>query len=175
MSTVIQFPTQQRQHATAAESSKIMKQALHTKFPATKFTVRLSRGTGYGDCSVSWTDGPSDRLVSAVVAPFEGQTFDGMTDMRESTRATLPDGRESGLRLILTSRHVSIDLARKAATQVAKFYGLPMPEVKPASPGSPYWTVSPDNTWPRADIHEYWSTLIHRAACDRSTFAMEGR
>jgi len=181
MTTVLQFPVaraagadpaprpQPPERATAPESARILKQALQRAFPATKFSVRLGRGTGYGDCDVSWTDGPTTKAVEPITLPFEGQTFDGMTDMREYTRATLPDGRQSGLKLILTQRHVSVTLARKAAAQVARFYGLEVPKIT-ETPGG-YWQVENDSRFVRDDVREYWGTLIHRAASDRTMYA----
>src|SRR5690348_4677246 len=122
MTAVLQFPTpaatQPREYASAPESAKLLKQALRRAFPAVKFSVTLDRGTAYGCANVGWTDGPTTRLVDAVVAPFSGEGFDGMTDSSYHIRATLSDGRQSGLRLISTSRRVSPALARKAAAQV---------------------------------------------------------
>jgi hypothetical protein len=169
MATTLQFPVRDR--ATPAESAKILKQALQKRFPAVRFSVRLGRGTGYGDCDVSWTDGPTVALVEPITWPFEGQTFDGMTDMREYTRAILPDGRQSGLKLILTQRNVSPALARKAAAQVAAYYGIPEPVITEYETG--YWRVENDSVQ-IAGTHEYWGTLIHRAASDASRYRREG-
>jgi conjugative element/phage-associated large polyvalent protein len=165
---VLQFPTPQVEYATPAESAKLLKQALRARFPACEFSVRCSRGTGYGDCSVSWRDGPSVRLVEQVIASFEGESFDGMTDMRESRHVLLADGRRTGLRLINHQRTISPALARKAAAQVAAFYGLPLPTITEEN-GS--WQVDGDTQWVRSDIREYWSTLIYRAASNASQYA----
>lgn len=120
---------------------------------------------------MSWTDGPTTRRVDAVVAPFSGEGFDGMTDSSYHIKALLPDGRQSGLRLISTSRHISPTLARKAAEQVAVFYGLPLPAITETEGG--YWRVENDSRFVREDIREFWSSLIHQAAGDRSRFASE--
>jgi len=169
MTTAIQFPARARERATPKESARILKQVLSARFPTVRFSVRIGRGTGYGDCDVSWTDGPTTALIEPLTWPFEGQTFDGMTDMRESTHATLPDGRQSGLKLILTQRTISPALARKAAAQVAAFYGLPEPVITEYQPG--YWQVERD-TVQIAGTQEYWGTLIHRAASDASRYRL---
>ena len=167
MTAVLQFPNAPR--ADAAESAKLLKQALAQRFPSTRFSVRLSRGTAYGNCHVSWTDGPTVKVVDAVAAPFEGAGFDGMTDSTIYYKAYLPDGRRSGLRMILTERKISPALARKCAAQVADYYGLPLPEITEDNAG--YWQVKHDGGWVREDIREYWSTLIYQAAGDHSRYA----
>lgn len=165
MTTTLRFPTVE---ASTADSAKLLKQTLSRAFPAARFSVRLSRGTGYGNCHISWTDGPTVRLVDQVAAQFEGASFDGMTDSMNYRRVLMPDGREPGLNLILTERRTSPALARRAAAQVAAFYGLELPTITETAGG--YWQVENDNRWVRDDIREYWSTLIHRAASDASAF-----
>lgn len=170
MTATLQFPARVR--ATPAESAKLLKQALHRRFPATAFSVRLSRGTGYGNCHISWTDGPTVALVDAVASPFEGQGFDGSTDSSYSITTWLPDGRSSGLRLINTSREISYTLACKAAAQVAAYFGVALPTITLLDEKCQYWRVENDNsTVPAFD--EYWSTMIYRAASDASRYRSE--
>ncbi len=45
-----------------------LKQLLKTRFPATKFSVRAGRGTSRSWTHVSWTDGPTERLVEDMLA-----------------------------------------------------------------------------------------------------------
>lgn len=160
-------------YASAPESAKALKHALQQKFPAVKFSVRLSRGTGYGMCHVSWTDGPSMRLVDEVVHRFEGEGFDGMTDSTYQKDGRLPDGRESGLRLINTSRNISAGFARKLAAQVAKFYGVSEPAIVAHPDTQRGWWLESDGLV--ADTREFWSTLIFRASSDRTQFAASAR
>lgn len=96
-------------YAAPAETSKLLKRELAKRFPATRFSVRLSRGTGWGNCHVSWTDGPTVKLVREVTRPFEGEGFDGSTDSTYHIDAKLSDGRQSGLSLILEERSISPD------------------------------------------------------------------
>lgn len=169
----VRAPVPAPEWASAPESAKLLKVTLRRAFPAVKFSVTLDRGTAYGCANVSWTDGPTTRRVEAVVSPFEGEGFDGSQDLAYSIRNTLPDGRRTGLRLISCNRHVSASLARKAAAQVAAFYGVPLPVIVQRD-GSRYWEIEGgDSRFVRDDIREYWSTLIHRAASDRSQFARD--
>lgn len=152
--------------ARPAESAKIMKRELQKRFPATKFSTRLSRGTGYGNCHVSWTDGPSVKLVKEMTTPFEGRGFDGMIDCEYHINTRMPDGRESGLGLILEQRQISPQFARQIATAIARFYGIALPDIQDADGG--YYQISDTN--PNvAGTGLDWYTIIHRASSDRAS------
>ena len=69
---VLPFPTRERRVASAPESAKMLKAALHKAFPACRFSVRLSRGTGYGCAHVNWTDGPTVARVEPILRAYEG-------------------------------------------------------------------------------------------------------
>jgi hypothetical protein len=62
------------------ETLRQLKAELRREFPTTRFSIRRSRGTGYGWVSVRWTDGPKYREVEAITAGYCGGGFDGMTD-----------------------------------------------------------------------------------------------
>lgn len=72
-----------------AESSRLLKRMLTKAFPGTTFRVKLSSGTGYGNLYVMWTDGPSCTEVATITSGFEGQGFDGWTDMTYSLRTRI--------------------------------------------------------------------------------------
>jgi hypothetical protein len=165
-------PAPQPVWASAAESAKLLKAALKRRFPATRFSVTLDRGTAYGCCNVRWVDGPSERLVETVTGPFEGEGFDGSQDLAYSIRNTLPDGRRTGLRLISTGRHISPAFARTCAAQVAQYFGVEPPEIREREGGN--WDV-PNDSVHVVGTHDYWSQLVYRAACDRSRYQLEER
>ena len=142
-----------------------MKRALRKRFPSTRFRVRLSRGTGWGNCSVSWTDGPSTKLVKEITGQFEGSGFDGMTDCSYHIENPLSDGRQTGLSMIMESRHISAGFAQRLADAVADFYGVEPPQIK--ENGSEYWEIADLATV--ASTGETWYTLIHRASQDRES------
>jgi len=156
--------------ATPAESSKIMKRELQKRFQATRFSVRIGRGTAWGSCYVSWTDGPSSELVKEITTRYEGQGFDGMTDSTYYLDTMMSDGRESGLGLILEQRHISPQFARRIAQAVATFYGIDPPEIKEADGG--YWEIS-DTNGNVAGSGASWYSLIHRAAANRASIYPE--
>jgi hypothetical protein len=49
-------------------------------WPATSFSVRLEKFSGGNSIDVSWTDGPTDKQVSAYTENFQSGGFDSMTD-----------------------------------------------------------------------------------------------
>ncbi|TFC94502.1 MULTISPECIES: LPD29 domain-containing protein [Cryobacterium] len=61
-------------------TAKLVRVALKNAFPGGKFSVRMSTGTASAWMNVSWSDGPTDREVSAVTSQYEGRKFNGMTD-----------------------------------------------------------------------------------------------
>jgi hypothetical protein len=159
--------------ASAPESAKALKAALRAAFPATTFSVRLSRGTGYGMCGVTWTDGPSVKLVEAVVAPFVGEGFDGMTDGSYGIDGRLPDGHRTGLRLINTGRLLSARFVRRLVQAIAEYWGgvEVIPDVIEHAGGS--WSLTNGWSSPRPGIGQAWYDLIHRAAQDRQSVTRE--
>ena len=71
-----------------AETNRLIRKALKTKFPGVKFSV-----SGDNTCRIRWTDGPSDHDVSLAVSGFRTGGFDGSIDMAYyATSYLLPDG-----------------------------------------------------------------------------------
>lgn len=168
------------EYASAVESASALRAALKTAFPATKFSVRLDRGTAYGCADVRWTDGPTVKRVKAVIDRFEGEGFDGSTDSSIHYRVKLPDGRQSGLRIVNESRTISPELARRCIRQIAEFWGGVdyIPEVKDGYNGE-YAMVHGEDTWRlvrpdlggNGDVHRHaWAASIRRCAEDRTEF-----
>ncbi len=96
-------------HLSAPDTAKLLRKVLKREFPGVKFSLRGSRGTGYGYYSLSWTGGPSEKDVDAVVGPFEGSYFDGMQDMEVRVQTFIgygPNGEplKSGFRSVHTRR-----------------------------------------------------------------------
>lgn len=123
---IIPFPVRTAatvvERLSPADTAKQLKRELREAFPGVAFSVRLSRGTGYGYCYVSWTDGPSDREVDAITSRYETQGFDGMTDSTYSIKAEVAN---SGLRGVSTTRNQSeASKAAAAAELVAAGYAL---------------------------------------------------
>ena len=175
MGMTIQQERPRAVRASAPESAKLLKKTLRAAFPAVTFSVKLSRGTGYGYCDVSWTDGPTRQRVEAVVAPFEGSHFDGMQDLEEHVDSFMPDGRLTGLRGIHCNRQISAGFARRIAAAVAEWWGgedMRAPEI---IENGRWWSIqdAAADRAARVRTGEDWHTLIYRASCDQSSVAQE--
>lgn len=80
-------------YLSCADTAKLMRAALKDKFPGVKFSVRSHTYSGGASIDVGWTDGPTEKMVDAVVQAFAGSGFDGMTDYKYSVGSwLLPDG-----------------------------------------------------------------------------------
>ncbi len=76
----------------APQIAWLVRTALKEAFPGAKFSVTSDRYSMGSSVRVSWTNGPSTRLVAALVRRFEGKGFDGQTDSEFSRKLTL-DGQ----------------------------------------------------------------------------------
>lgn len=119
-----------------ADTAKLIRRALKAAFPGIKFRVRCARG---GATYIDWTDGPMRSEVLAVTGEFEGETFDGMQDMRIPNAAILyanADGSYSTRRylsgLLIEQRRwsdaVRDDLTAKMARMREGATGQPVDE-----------------------------------------------
>src|ERR1035437_167680 len=86
--------TTSAQHVDTAEGAALIRKALKKAFPKTQFSVRISRYSMGSSVDVRWTNGPSQRLVGAVLAPFETKHFDGIDDSTRFTSCWLTYGDE---------------------------------------------------------------------------------
>jgi hypothetical protein len=83
-------------YLSAAETAKLVRAALKRNFPSVTFSVRSKTYSGGASIDVSWTDGPTSRLVDSVVGPYRGGDFDGMIDMKiTKDHWLMPDGSAS--------------------------------------------------------------------------------
>lgn len=97
------------------DGAKLLKQTLTKLFPDTKFSVVMSRGTGYGSADVSWSDGASYELVDVIVRHFKGKGFDGSDDSSYYLNSINSEGKvvSYGLGYIGTSRGYSKSFLEK--------------------------------------------------------------
>ena len=69
------------EYVNVVGTAKLIRTALKTKFPGTKFSVTSSKYAGGASIDVTYMDGPTGKEVEAVVKPYSGKGFDGMIDM----------------------------------------------------------------------------------------------
>lgn len=117
-------------YLSTAETAKLMRKALQKAFPdlpKSFFSVRSSVYSGGSSIRVSWTDGPSTKLVDEVVWPFKSTSFDGMTDstIYIPTELELPDGTKarSGAGYVFTSRELSPKADAVLAEKAKRTFG----------------------------------------------------
>ena len=80
--------------------AKLVRARLRAKFPEVRFRVTSSRYSGGASVSVTWTDGPKERDVRAVVGAYSGKGFDGMTDYEYSVGAWLHRDGSASIRQV---------------------------------------------------------------------------
>lgn len=82
-----------KRYIDVAESAKMIRALLKSKFPGVKFSVKSSRYAGGASIRIEWTNGPTVKQVDQFTDPFAGAGFDGMIDMQYyKTAYLLPDG-----------------------------------------------------------------------------------
>lgn len=107
------------EHIDMKGTAKLIRAALKAAFPATKFSVRISRSGGATD--IGWDNGPTSAQVESVVGEFESQGFDGMQDMRYAKEQMYlaEDGtfvrRSYGSGLILEHRNLTSEVREHCA------------------------------------------------------------
>jgi hypothetical protein len=101
-------------YLSAADTAKLVRQALKAALPGVKFSVRSDTYSGGASIRVGWTDGPFEQAVADVVQRYRGADFDGMQDLkihRDSTLIATPDGTVEdvhfGADYIFTERKLS--------------------------------------------------------------------
>lgn len=81
------------EYVTHADLAKLIRTALATQFPGTKFSVTTKTYSGGGSVSVSYVDGPSCKDVTHAANQFSTKSFDGSIDMAHHCSLWLyPDG-----------------------------------------------------------------------------------
>lgn len=118
-------------YITCVETAKLIRAALKESFPAVKFRVTSKVYSGGASISIYYNDGPTQKQVERVVAPFEGAYFDGMQDYKGSNYANL-DGQEVrfGPDYIFVKRQYSIPFLETVTNQVCQMYGVDMSLIK---------------------------------------------
>ena len=74
---------------TVKETAQEIRKALRERWPAVRFSLRMSRGTGYGWMDLSYMDGPREADVRALTDRFRDSYFDGMDDSTHSIPPSL--------------------------------------------------------------------------------------
>lgn len=77
------------------ETAAAIRKALRARWPGVKFSLTMSRGTGYGWLDLRWTDGPLQREVDELTSRFQDSYWDGMDDSYHQVEQQDPGVRYS--------------------------------------------------------------------------------
>lgn len=119
------------------ETAKAAKRVLVTLWPNTAFSVKSERYSMGYSINASWTDGPTQAQVNAVMGVFSTKHFDAMDDLERD----LPPGEWNGHLWKFQggytdgSRSHSVQFLRACAARFAAETGLPAPEVTESAYG----------------------------------------
>lgn len=100
-----------------ADVAKLIRRDLKAVFGKTvKFSVRSSRYSGGSSIDVSWTDGPTQKMVERIVKGYAGGGFDGMTDYKYHFDGFLDGERvRFGVDFVFVNRRHSDEILLRAA------------------------------------------------------------
>lgn len=98
-----------------------LRELLKKEFPGVKFSVRKD---GSGDTvNITWTDGPTRKMVDEIAWQFEGRRFNGMEDCEEIVSSDFTDLFGS-LGYIFTEREYSEEVMERERMKVIEDYPL---------------------------------------------------
>lgn len=98
-----------------------LRELLKKEFPGVKFSVRKD---GSGDTvNITWTDGPTRKMVDEIAGQFEGRRFNGMEDCEEIVTSDFTDLFGS-LGYIFTERGYSESVMERERMKVIEDYPL---------------------------------------------------
>lgn len=72
-------------------AARNMRTLLKAAFPSVKFSVKTQQYSGGNNITVTWTDGPTDEAVGAIVNRFKHGSFNGMDDSYDFNRDPFPE------------------------------------------------------------------------------------
>ena len=100
-------------YVSTTDTAKLIRKSLRAAYPEHKFSVRSDSYANGSSIRVSWTDGPTEKEVDALVGEYAGASFDGMTDSKSyrTTTIEVEDGTrvkvQYGADFVFTSRTFS--------------------------------------------------------------------
>jgi len=172
---------------SCTDTAKLIRKALKARFPSQKFSVRSDQYSGGASIDVSWTDGPTEKLVESIVGRFAGSTFDGMQDLKEyhhsevttelrmlakRAKVELPgDPVHFGADFVFTRRKFTPSFLERVIAEIGERFHTPdRPTVDDFEQGRAYNTHVLSGC-SASDQYWSWQATIHRAANDRTVLA----
>lgn len=137
----------------AKESAREIRKVLKANWPDTKFSVRSKQFAGGSSVDLHWTDGPTEREVSAATAHLKGYDNGYYNEY------------------IGTSRYTSRAVMEAAARAAAEHYEVPMPEILGGN-DNPYVSDYTRVGYGGA-VMEALQDKIHRAAWQTNVYGVD--
>jgi hypothetical protein len=111
------------------EVAKLIRATLKARLPAAKFRVQSDRYAGGSSIRVTWTDGPTTKLVESLIGHVHGATFDGMIDLKSYHDSEL-DGEavHYGNDFLFCNRDLSDGFIARVAREFTRRTGNAIPE-----------------------------------------------
>src|SRR5882724_7500486 len=105
------------------DGAKLIRLELNAAFPAVKFSVRST-----SSINIRYTDGPTLARVEAIIAKFNGKSFDGMDDSTHYAPPFFYNGEwVRTYCYVFVRRELSHAFVTRIADAVATYYGIDMP------------------------------------------------
>ncbi|HSH50428.1 MAG TPA: LPD29 domain-containing protein [Bacteroidales bacterium] len=130
-----------------AQCAAAIRKELKKEFTGVKFSVISDSFAGGNSVDISWTDGPTTKMVEKITKKYQYGHFDGMVDMYEysNRREDIPQAK-----YVHTSRDISEKTKQEILEIIRKKYGI---------------ENKTENDW--IEEHRcYFPTLIHRESVD---------
>ncbi len=105
------------------DTAKLVRAKLKKVFPQTKFGVKISRYSGGSSIDVTWTDGPTTKMVEATCEEFRGDYFDGMIDYHGGIVREVDGNPVKYMGSLGYNRRFSRALHENVATVIRNKYG----------------------------------------------------
>lgn len=139
-------------------AAKNIRIELKAAFPGVKFSVKTERYTGGTSLNVSWTDGPTTKMVEAIIDKYQWGKFNGMEDIYEYGNRVFTD-IFGGAKFVFAQRGRSDALVAEALEAVGKRFGVePMPVEEYRNGGAWRWMTADGYNLDR-ELNIYMSDL----------------
>lgn len=108
-----------------AEQAKMIRADLKAAFPATKFSVRISRYSMGSSVSVKWMDGPTVADVTKVTGYYEARGMVDQSDYWPHRIVTLSNGDVVSFSgSVSESREYSLEFYQEQMDKVSRTFGV---------------------------------------------------
>lgn len=139
-------------------AAKNVRNELKAAFPGVKFAVRTERYSGGTSLNVNWTDGPTTKMVEAIVDKYQEGKFNGMEDIYEYGNRVFTD-IFGGAKFVFAQRNRSDALVTEAIAAVAARFGAEPLSIEDYRQGGAWRWMTADGYSLDRELNIYMSDL----------------